>query len=532
MSRSLFARLAHRHGPRIDGVTRRQFLAATLAASAGMLVSCSGPRRAAPRAKAGGKTVIVVGAGFAGLACAHELAAAGYTVSIFEARPRVGGRVLTFTDFVPGKVVEGGGELIGSNHPAWVAYADRFGLDFLDVTEAEDAEFPIILGGRRLSRAESESLYEEMAATLSRMNADAAPVDADEAWLTREAAALDARTTKEWIESLDCSSLCKQGLTVQFTADNGQDAARQSYLGNLAQVKGGGLEQYWTESEVYRCRGGNQQLARRLADAIGPERLVTGIPVKSIEDRGERVIVTSADGRSIECDDVVLAVPPTVWDRIDIRPALPAGVRPQMGTNVKYLAHVKSRFWRDGRLSPDSLTDGDVSMTWEGTDNQPGDEGACLTAFSGGPAAEACRARTGDARTSAYHEAITAIYPEFRAGFRTARFMDWPGDEWTRTGYSFPAPGEVTTVGPLLRAGLGRLHFAGEHACYQFVGYMEGALHSGSQWPSAWRFGMASPVECGPFSRRSLTIIELAGTGVFCAIPRNSLVGPSHALLV
>jgi monoamine oxidase len=26
---------------------------------------------------------------------------------------------------------------------------------------------------------------------------------------------------------------------------------------------------------------------------------------------------------------------------------------------------------------------------------------------------------------------------------------------------------------------LGRLHFAGEHACYKFVGYMEGALNSG-----------------------------------------------------
>ena len=58
--------------------------------------------------------------------------------------------------------------------------------------------------------------------------------------------------------------------------------------------------------------------------------------------------------------------------------------------------------------------------------------------------------------------------------------MDWPGDPWTGASYSFPAPGQVTTVGPVLHAGLGRLHFAGEHACYQFVGYMEGALHSGA----------------------------------------------------
>jgi hypothetical protein len=50
--------------------------------------------------------------------------------------------------------------------------------------------------------------------------------------------------------------------------DDGRQRRRpewQSYLGNLAMVKGGGLEKYWTESEVYRCKGGNQQLATRLA---------------------------------------------------------------------------------------------------------------------------------------------------------------------------------------------------------------------------------------------------------------------------
>ena len=58
--------------------------------------------------------------------------------------------------------------------------------------------------------------------------------------------------------------------------------------------------------------------------------------------------------------------------------------------------------------------------------------------------------------------------------------MDWPGDAWTRASYSFPAPGQVTTMGPILREGVGRLHFAGEHACYAFVGYMEGALNAGT----------------------------------------------------
>ncbi len=48
----------------------------------------------------------MIGAGFSGLAAAHELVAAGYDVTVVEARNRVGGRVITFNDFVPGKHVE------------------------------------------------------------------------------------------------------------------------------------------------------------------------------------------------------------------------------------------------------------------------------------------------------------------------------------------------------------------------------------------------------------------------------------------
>src|SRR5688572_28880357 len=172
MSRSLFARLARRYDPnRIDPATRREFLKATLAASAGLLMSRSELYgQAMPQGRGGGgKRVVVIGAGFAGLACAHELKAAGYDVTVLEARNRVGGRVLSFSDLVPGKNVEGGGELIGSNHPTWMGYKEKFNLDFLDVSEWDD-DYPIILNGKTLTPEESEQLYEEMDAALAKLN--------------------------------------------------------------------------------------------------------------------------------------------------------------------------------------------------------------------------------------------------------------------------------------------------------------------------------------------------------------------------
>ena len=83
MSRSLFARLNQRYGRPVDVFTRREMLAATLAGSAGLLLSRLPVFAQAPATpKPNGKSVVVIGAGFSGLACAHELLSAGYDVSV------------------------------------------------------------------------------------------------------------------------------------------------------------------------------------------------------------------------------------------------------------------------------------------------------------------------------------------------------------------------------------------------------------------------------------------------------------------
>lgn len=483
MSRSLFALLAARHGTRVSLDDRRRFLAASLAAGAGLLLSATLPASARQPAS-GGKRIVVIGAGFAGLACAHELRSAGYDVTVVEARKRVGGRVLSFNsaiggEFVPGKTIEGGGELIGSNHPTWVAYAERFGLEFQDVTEEEDKDFPLFIAGRTILGDESAALYEELDAIVLSANADADIVNEDQPWLTPGAAEMDRRTVAQRIAAMDASDLCKAALTAQLAGDNGVPTDKQSDLGMLAAIKGGGLEKYWTESEVYRCKGGNQQLALKLAETM-QDRLILGLAVTTVDVARDRCTVSCADGRTIECDDVVLAVPPSVWSKIAVR--LPQkGFTPQMGVNVKYLAHVTSRFWLDQGLSQYALRDDTITWTWDGTDNQPGDGApACLVAFSGGVAAERARAVPAAERDAAYAKWHEQVYPGFGERFVASRFMDWPAEPWTLAGYSFPAPGEITTVAPTLYSGLGRLHFAGEHACPKFVGYMEGALNSGA----------------------------------------------------
>lgn len=476
---NFLTRLAHKYGNAADRVTRREWLKTTAAAAGALLLSNHVPFALAR--PAAGKRVVVVGAGFSGLACAYELKAAGYDVTVVEARDRVGGRVLSFRDFIPGKNAEGGAELIGSNHPTWVAYAAKFKLEFLDVTEEYEGDYPIRIGDKLISGEESSNLWKEFEEAMAGMNDDSRAVVEDKPWETPNAAALDKKTVADFIKSAKCSENAKACMELLLTADNGQAVAKQSYLGMLSQIKGGGVEKYWTESEVYRCKGGNQQLAFKLAEEIGKDRIVLKLPVTDITVKGDKVLVKCADGRNIECDDVVLTVPPTVWNKINMSPAIPPAMMPQMGVNLKYLAHVKKRFWTEKKLAPYGLSDGPISETWDGTDKQEPDENACFISFSGGPAAERCRAFPKDGRDKAYQAEFEKLYPGFTENFVSARFMDWPGEQWTMAGYSFPAPGQVTTVGPQLYKGIAdRLHFAGEHTSYKFVGYMEGGLNSGA----------------------------------------------------
>ena len=472
---NFYGRLARKHG-KTDGVTRREMIQRSLAAAAGLLLTEQFAGRAFAQQ---GRKVVIVGGGFSGLAAGYELSKVGYDVTVVEARNRIGGRVITFRDMVPGKIVEGGGELIGSNHPTWNAYKAQFKLDFLDVSE-EDAEAPIFLNGKKLTSDESEALWEALEKTFNNMLGDAAKVtDPSEPWKTPDAEALDKRSLGSWIDAQDTTPLCKHGLHTLMTADNGMVAAWQSYLGNLAMIKGGGLDKYWTESEVYRCKGGNQQLAHRLSTAIGGGKVITRMPVRAIATDDKSARVTLGDGRVLQADHVLLTAPPSVWNKIAIDPVLPPSLAPQMGTNVKMLIALKSRFWRNAELAPDMLSDGPVNETWEATDGQPG-PGVAMVAFSGGPSADECRGWTNAARNENYLAALEKVYRGIRPSFIKSRFMDWPSDPFSKASYSFPAPGQVTTQGPILRNGIGRLHFAGEYTSYAFMGYMEGALESGA----------------------------------------------------
>src|SRR5262249_10899860 len=148
----------------------------------------------APCARLKQTKVAIVGGGFAGMMAAWTLChrAKDIEVVLFEGGPEVGGRVNSSDTFTSGRVIEVGAELIGANHPRWLALAAVLGVTLITRTAESDyelfqLEMKFRVDGKDVDRDTARQVNADMEQVFLKLAKDAKLIqNADRPWVQPE----------------------------------------------------------------------------------------------------------------------------------------------------------------------------------------------------------------------------------------------------------------------------------------------------------------------------------------------------------
>jgi monoamine oxidase len=99
------------------------------------------------------RRVIVIGAGMAGLSAAFQLSRAGHDVTVLEAKPTTGGRVVTLrSKFTEGQFAEGGAMFIQGHHALLLGYVEMLGLELVPIAGDDISDLGLYIRGKRIDR--------------------------------------------------------------------------------------------------------------------------------------------------------------------------------------------------------------------------------------------------------------------------------------------------------------------------------------------------------------------------------------------
>ncbi len=427
-----------------------------------------------------GRSVVVAGAGFAGLMAAVELQRSGANVTILDARDRVGGRVWTVRDdFAGGQHAEAGGDLIETDHESIRRLTTQLGLSLTPVLRGGFAF--VRQSSRRhlpqkvvISRSPWPKIAKLCAPWIRAYNLS------EQRWDGPIARDLASRSVADWLAQVRADrTLCAgvQSLRGFFLADP-EDLSLLALVEQLASASQG-------QTGFYRIKGGNDRLAVGLAGLLRePPQLRTTL--LAVAQRRNRVRVTVGGPAGVHtriaADLVVLALPATTLRRIAFTPPLPALQRRAIadlryGRATKTLLQFDRRFWQRGGLPRAFGTDLPIGALWDGNEEQGGRAG--ILALLAGASASL------DTRKLLAARGISGLADALRwlgagaADVLASRVIRWEDDSWAQGGYAFFCRG----YDPELRAWLARPHgrvvFAGEHTSSRWQGYMNGAVESG-----------------------------------------------------
>src|SRR5882672_6725323 len=430
--------------------------------------------------------VLILGAGAAGLVAARDLSHAGLRVTVIEARPRVGGRILTLHDPRSPVPLELGAEFIHGASAETLPLAQAAGLAVVELPDTHE----LATAGRFRPMGD----YWEL---VDRMNHDLA---------RRLASRGKDFPVSEYLDSARVPA-SRRGMLRDFL--QGFYAAHPDRLSaqSLAvETRGGGDEEDEVEGKQFRIANGGDALMKWLRDGLDPERTEVRLSTVAVSVQWKRgavsVVCRSGDRAplpTVSARAALITLPIAVLKAGTVRfdPALPAKQRALAGLETgqvfKIVLRFREAFWERAEFMKERREQSGSNGRGLNIVHAHGAElptwwtslpvrSPVLVGYVGAGAAEQLLAEDPPSQLErslvALSEVLAVPRRELEEQLDASASHDWRADPFARGAYSYIGVGGNGAPRALAWPVEGTLFFAGEATNGAEIGTVAGALSS------------------------------------------------------
>ncbi|ELT91172.1 hypothetical protein CAPTEDRAFT_178716 [Capitella teleta] len=435
-----------------------------------------------------------------GLCATDLLSKEGIEVTVLEANDRVGGRLHTIHDSKCG-YVDVGGSYLGPTQDRMFRLMKELQVKTYDVPDLPDFIYHYEgkshrlkdlgsagLGNSVLGFLDSNNFYRKMEELCSEVSV-ATP------WTAKNATRWDRMTLAEWQKEMLWMKASKLEADVFSRLNFAVDPHEVSLLWALWYVKGAGgtsrINYVEGGAQEKKVIGGTQQIPEKIAKNLG-SKVHLNEPVTAINYSADVVSATTGKGKTYTADYIIIALAPSLQNRIFFEPKLPPqraqlNQRVPMGSVIKTMMYYDKQYWVEKGLGGAAyMLDDDpfvapIDMAMD--DTKPDGSYPAIIGFVSAYKASQLSHLSTDERKQLIAEEYARAYG-IEALKHPVHYIEknWTEEPWSGGCYvGHMGPGVMTSVGRCIREPVARIHYAGTEAATEWPGYMEGAVESGER---------------------------------------------------
>ncbi|TVP45316.1 MAG: FAD-dependent oxidoreductase [Mongoliibacter sp.] len=435
------------------------------------------------------KDVIIIGAGFSGLAAAKTLHAQHISFVLLEARDRIGGRVYT-KRFENGKYLDFGGQWIGPGQDKMYALCEEYGIEIYETYN--QGRHILDLNGKikkykgLIPRLDIFSLL-NLDWLMRKLESMAKEITSSSPWNHPKASTWDQLNLEDFIRKHSYTKTCRKVINIALETVFASKLKEISLLHALFYFKSGRnlntLINIQDGAQQHRIVGGMQGLAEKIT-APFQEHIYYNHAVKEVRSFDNEIWVRG-DGFELKAKKLIMAIPPPLARDIQFHPQLAASKsgllqKLEMGTVGKCFMVYKEPFWRKEGFSGQAFAD-ENSPFQSIFDSSPKDgEYGVILAFTIADRAEQFFKKTKKEREKSLLDKLVDYFGEKAASPLFYEDFTMTDEKWSKGCYAALYPTNAwTKYEDALSMGENSVFWAGTEASPEWYGYIEGAVRSG-----------------------------------------------------